>query len=92
MNGSISSLAVMAAAPETVVTRADVAGGLAASLTSVLVAVVVTAPTYFVLVYGLLARTLAPPASPAEKGDPARALPPVSFEPKPGTINPAPSA
>jgi hypothetical protein len=88
MKGSISSLTVIASAPETVLTR----GGLAASLTSLLVAVVLTAPTYFVLVYGLLARTRTPPRSPSENIVPAAALPPVPFEPKPGTIRPATSA
>jgi hypothetical protein len=92
MKGSISSLTVIASAPETVLTRADLAGGLAASLTSLLVAVVLTAPTYFVLVYGLLARTRTPPRSPSENIVPAAALPPVPFEPKPGTIRPATSA
>lgn len=91
MKGSIASLTAIAATPGADLSQSALAGGLASSLTSLLVAFVVTAPSYFVLVYGLLSRTLKPPAGPIEKTSPSIAPPPVAYDPKPSTIRPATS-
>ena len=62
ISGTISSLSVIAASPDLHLTNQDVAGGFAASLISLYAAMLASAPTYAVLAYGLLARTLNPPA------------------------------
>lgn len=61
MNGMISSLMVISLSPNLTVTTADYAGGTASSLLGILFALLVSAPTYFVLAIGLLVRTLPPP-------------------------------
>ena len=70
LNGIIASLTVIGSS-DAVVSTADVATATAASLLELLVTLVVSAPTYFVLVVGLLLRTLqsqptppVPPQSP----------------------------
>jgi hypothetical protein len=59
--GSIGSLATIAANPDLVVTNQGIAGGLAASLLSVLFAILATMPAYLVLAYGLIARDFRTP-------------------------------
>ena len=56
MFGSIRSLLAIASIPDLAVTNQDIAGGLASSLLSVMLALLVSAPTYILLAYGLLAR------------------------------------
>ena len=63
--GLISSLTVIAASPNVTVTTADVAAATAESLLSLFVALLVSAPTYFVLAFGLLLRTLLSPTDSA---------------------------
>ena len=65
MNAMIASLTVIASSPNLIVTTADIAEGTAISLLGVLVALLVSAPTYFVLAIGLLVRTLRPPTDSA---------------------------
>ena len=65
LKGNISSLMVIAASPDLTLTTADIAGGLADSLFGLFVALLISAPTYFVLAYGLLAGTLRPPTDSA---------------------------
>ncbi len=57
LKGMVASLTVMAASPEMQVTSADLAGGFANSLFSVLAALLVSTPTYLILATGLLIRT-----------------------------------
>lgn len=57
IKGTISSLTVIAASPGLQLTTPDIARGLAASLFSIFVALLVSVPTYFVLAYGLLSST-----------------------------------
>ena len=57
IKGSISSLMVIAASPDLQLTTPDIAGGLAAGLLEVFIALLISAPTYFVLAYGLLSST-----------------------------------
>lgn len=64
--GSIGSLATIAASSNLVLTNQGIAGGLAASLLSVLFAILVTLPAYSVLAYGLIARDFRTPNQPAE--------------------------
>lgn len=64
--GSIGSLAAIAASPNLVLTNQGIAGGLAASLLSVLFAILVTLPAYAVLAYGLIARDFRTPNQRAE--------------------------
>ncbi len=89
MKGSIASLAVIAATPNLTVTSADIAGGLAASLFEVLVAIMLSAPTYFILAFGLLSRTLRPPTNSAANITDKVSSPSVSREPIKGTTVPA---
>ena len=58
MSGMVSSLTVIASTPGLSVTTEDYAAGTAGSLVEVLFAMLVSAPTYFLLAFGLLARTL----------------------------------
>lgn len=64
--GSIRSLLAIAATPDLVVTNQDIASGLAASLMSILFAIIVSMPTYVVLAYGLIARDLRTPGQGAQ--------------------------
>ena len=64
--GSIGSLATIASSPNSVVTNQGIAGGLAASLLSVLFAILLTMPAYLVLAYGLIARDFRTPSQRAE--------------------------
>ncbi len=61
----ISSLTIIAASPNVSVTTADIAAAAADSLLSLFVALLVSAPTYFVLAIGLLLRTLRSPTDSA---------------------------
>ena len=74
MKGMVSALTAIASSPEITVPTEHVAGGAAASLIAVLFAMLVSAPTYFVLAFGLLARTLYPPTD---------AVPPAAIRPQP---------
>jgi hypothetical protein len=58
MSGMVSSLTVIASTPGISLSTEDVAAGVASSLAMVLYAILVSAPTYFVLAFGLLTRTL----------------------------------
>ena len=89
MKGSIASLFVIAATPNLTVTGADIAGGLAASLFELLVAIMLSAPTYFVLTFGLLFRTLRPPTNSVANITNNVTRPSVSREPTKGTTVPA---
>ena len=62
ISGTIASLSVTAASPDLHLTNQDIAGGFATSLISLYAAILATAPTYALLAYGLLVRTLNPPA------------------------------
>jgi hypothetical protein len=73
IKGAINSLSVTAAYPDLTLTTAEFAGALAPSLMSLLIAVLVSAPTYFMLAYGLLTRTMRPTNS--TKNLPASAAP-----------------
>lgn len=64
--GSIRSLAAMAATPDLTITSQEIAGGLAASLLSVLFALLVSMPGYMILAYGLIARDFRTPRQGAE--------------------------
>ena len=61
LKGLISSLEAIATLPNVAVTTVDLAAATADSLLGLLVALLVSAPTYFVLVVGLLLRTLRSP-------------------------------
>jgi hypothetical protein len=65
MRGMVSALTVIASTPGISLSTEDLAAGTAASLVTVLFALLVSAPTYFVLAFGLLARTLDPPTGAA---------------------------
>ncbi len=60
--GSIASLVTIAATPDLAITNQGIAGGLAASLLSVLFAILVSSPTYVLLAYGLIARDFLTPS------------------------------
>jgi len=77
IDGSVASLSVIAASTDINVTTADIAGGLASALVGLEIALLVSAPTYVVLAYGLLTRTLQPPTS-AAKPLPTGATSPVA--------------
>jgi hypothetical protein len=66
LKGMISSFTVIAATPDLHVTTADFAGGIAVSLLSLFVAMMISAPSYLLLATGLLFRaereTVAPAA------------------------------
>ena len=62
ISGTIASLSVIAASPDLPITNQDIAGGFATSLISLYAAMLASAPSYFVLAYGLLMRTLNPPS------------------------------
>ncbi len=76
IKGSVASLVVIAATPDIKLTTADIAGGFAASLAGLLIAFLVSAPTYFLLAYGLLTRTMRPPTNTA-RNRPVSAAPPM---------------
>ncbi len=76
--GSIASLATIAATPDLAITNQGVAGGLAASLLSVLFAILVSSPTYVVLAYGLIARDFRTPRQGAEIANPVAKSPTLS--------------
>jgi len=59
LKGQIASLSVLAASPEAVakLSGADIAGGVAAGLLPLFVALMVTWPSYLVLAAGLIVRT-----------------------------------
>lgn len=61
LNGMISSLMVLSAAQELQITSTDIAAGVASDLLHLFVALLLTAPSYFLLVYSLTTRTLLPP-------------------------------
>jgi hypothetical protein len=61
MSGMVSALTAIASLPGISVPPDHVAANTAASLATVLFAMLVSAPTYFVLAFGLLARTLRSP-------------------------------
>jgi len=61
MRGMVSALTAIASSPGMSVPTEHVAADTAASLVTVLFAMLVSAPTYFVLAFGLLARTLRSP-------------------------------
>lgn len=63
IRGTAASLMVIAATPDIALTTSDVAGGFAEAFTSLQIALLLSAPTYAVLAYGLLARTMQPPTS-----------------------------
>jgi hypothetical protein len=69
ISGTINSLNVIAASPDIHVTNQDIAGGFAASLMSLYVAILTTSPSYFLLAYGMLSRTLIPPADIGAKAE-----------------------
>ncbi len=64
--GSIASLVTIAATPDLAITNQGIAGGLAASLLSVLFAILVSSPTYVLLAYGLIARDFLTPSQGSE--------------------------
>jgi hypothetical protein len=74
MNGMVSALTAIASSPAISVPTEHVAANIAASFVTVLFAMRVSAPTYFVLAFGLLARTLYPPTD---------AVPPAAIRPQP---------
>ncbi len=76
IKGSLSSLSVISISPDITLTTADIAGGLAVALAGLLIAFLVSAPTYFLLAYGLLSRTMRPPTNSATSR-PASATPPM---------------
>ena len=88
ISGTINSLSVIAASPDLHLTNQDIAGGFATSLMSLYAAILATSPSYFLLAYGLLSRTLNPPADfGANTTNPAKS--PV--EPRqPVTVTPRP--
>jgi hypothetical protein len=61
MKGMVGALTAIASSPGMSVPTEHVAANTAASLVMVLFAMLVSAPTYFVLAFGLLARTLRSP-------------------------------
>ena len=58
IDGNIRSLNVMASSPDLTVTSADIAGGVANMLVNLLAALLISAPSYFVLAFGLLFRSM----------------------------------
>lgn len=65
MKGLIASLTVIASSPNLPVTTADIASAIANWLLGMFAALLVSAPTYFVLAIGLLVRTLHSPTDSA---------------------------
>ena len=61
MKGMVSALTAIASSPDIAVPTEHIAANTAASLVTVLFAMLVSAPTYFLLAFGLLARTLSSP-------------------------------
>jgi hypothetical protein len=61
MSSVVRSLSVIASSPDLAVSSQDFAGGTAASLVEILFAILISAPTYFVLAFSLLTRTLGSP-------------------------------
>lgn len=76
--GSIASLSAIAATPDLAITNQGIAGGLAASLLSVLFSLVLSMPAYLVLAYGMIARDFRTPDQGAEMANPSAKSPPVS--------------
>ena len=88
----INSLTVIAATPGLTVTRSNLAGGLAATLMGLLAAILVSAPAYGVLTYGLLSRTMRPPTNSTEHMIPSVTPPAALRDPSLGTMLPATSS
>ncbi len=65
LSGQVSSLSVIATTPNLNLTTADVAAAMADMLQGLLVSLLISAPTYFLLAFGLLARTLRSPGDSA---------------------------
>lgn len=63
MRGVADSLSVIGKMPGIQLKTEEIAGATAASLDDVLLAILISAPSYFVVAYGLLARTLNPPTN-----------------------------
>ena len=87
LSGQVSSLSVIAATPNLNVTTADVAAAVADTLLGLLVALLISAPTYFLLAFGLLIRILRSP------GDSANLTPTCSVPqlPQPNSSVPMPA-
>lgn len=79
IRGSISSLLVIASVQDLQLTNADIAAGLAAALLELFIALLITAPTYFVLAYALLLRTWERPSA----AESIQVLTPRSPQPQP---------
>lgn len=60
LNGMISSLMVISVAQDLQITASDIAAGVASDLLHLFLALLLTAPSYFLLVYSLTTRTLLP--------------------------------
>ncbi len=61
LKGMISALMVIGATANIEITSTDIAAGVAVDLFHLLAALWLTAPSYFLLAYGLTTRTLLPP-------------------------------
>jgi len=88
MSGMVRSLSVISLSSDLSVSTQDVAGGTAGSLVEILFAILISAPSYFVLAFGLLARTLSSPTdSTPPKLNPSQHREPLfnSSGPKPAT-------
>jgi hypothetical protein len=77
IDGSVRSFSVLAQSPNITPTSTDIFASLAASLVGLEIAVLVSAPSYFLLAYGLLIRTMQPPTN-SVKNVAAGATPPVA--------------
>lgn len=84
--GMFNSFSVIAASPGISLPTEDIAGGIAGSLVEMLFAMLISAPTYFVLAYGLLIRTLNLPTDPTQPTSARSAL----REPLPSSGGPMP--
>lgn len=78
IKGTAASLQVIAVSPDLAVTRADWAGGVATWLTGLLIAMLVSAPSYALIAYGLLSRTIRP-LSAAPQSISSRVTPPETM-------------
>ena len=78
IKGSIASLAVVASSPDLAITNQGIAGGLAASLLSVLFAIFLSLPTYVVLAYGLISHDFQTPSQGNELANPVAKSPTLS--------------
>ena len=61
ISGTIASLNMIAASPDLHIANQDIAAGFATSLISLYASILASAPSYFIIAYGLLSRTLNPP-------------------------------